>query len=120
MQRRTLQARRRQPIRWLKSGSGGASLCVVSIGSTFAVYIYLEIRQSINWRNIGPKFPGFLWIGDVGWGYILRTSLQTAFPCGDALLSRTADIYRFIDLAGLLYGASAVNPTHYQMTPLGI
>jgi hypothetical protein len=84
------------------------------------VYIYLEIRQSINWRNIGPKFPGFLWIGDVGWGYILRTSLQTAFPCGDALLSRTADIYRFIDLAGLLYGASAVNPTHYQMTLLGV
>jgi hypothetical protein len=67
-----------------------------------------------------PKFPGFLWIGDVGWGYILRTSLQTAFPCGDALLSRTADIYRFIDLAGLLYGASVVNPTHYQMTLLGI
>jgi hypothetical protein len=95
MERRTLQARRRQPIRWLKSGPGGALLCVVSIGSTFAVYIYLEIRQSINWRNTSPNLPDFLRIGDVGWGYMLHASLQTIFPCGDTLLSRTADIYRF-------------------------
>jgi hypothetical protein len=47
------------------------------------VYIYLDIRQSINWRNTGPNLPDFLRIGDVGWGYILHTSLQAAFAPGD-------------------------------------